>query len=427
MTGRDLGWELESAAIRRWLGAALDRDDDERAARAMSPRAVELKFGDDDEHPSAEVGLPDGRRLRFRGMVDRVDQAADGSLLVLDYKTGKGRRTSPWTTTGWTGAASSSSPSTPMPPAVPSVPTARPKRVDAYYWFVEESGRKAWRGGPVDEPVQERFEAVVGTDRRGHRVGRLPGQPRRGGLVRAHPLRVLRLQPGVPEQPGRPLGGRPRRRRAGRLPASWPRGSSRERRRSTPRDQAARERIRTDHESTLFVEAGAGTGKTTALVRRVAELVVTGRVTSARELAAITFTEAAAAELRDRGPRAAGAGRPAHRPVRRGAGTGRGRPGRRGRDHPHHAARLRQPAAGGVPARGGPAARLRGGGRDRGVGPLRPPAGGTCSTTSTRTPTCAGSSPAAWPCACRSLAWPRWRRSSTTTGTDSGPAAWSAP
>jgi ATP-dependent helicase/nuclease subunit A len=67
-----------------------------------------------------------------------------------------------------------------------------------------------------------------------------------------------------------------------------------------PTDQAARERIRTDHDTTLFVEAGAGTGKTTALVRRVAELVVTGRVGSARQLAAITFTEAAAAELRDR-------------------------------------------------------------------------------------------------------------------------------
>jgi ATP-dependent helicase/nuclease subunit A len=67
-----------------------------------------------------------------------------------------------------------------------------------------------------------------------------------------------------------------------------------------PTDQAARERIRTDHDTTLFVEAGAGTGKTTALVRRVAELVVTGRVTAARQLAAITFTEAAAAELRDR-------------------------------------------------------------------------------------------------------------------------------
>ncbi len=67
-----------------------------------------------------------------------------------------------------------------------------------------------------------------------------------------------------------------------------------------PSDQEARERIRTDLGATLFVEAGAGTGKTTALVRRVAELVTSGAVQSPRELAAITFTEAAAAELRDR-------------------------------------------------------------------------------------------------------------------------------
>lgn len=67
-----------------------------------------------------------------------------------------------------------------------------------------------------------------------------------------------------------------------------------------PSDQTARERIRTDLDRTLFVEAGAGTGKTTALVGRVAELVIRGRVTVPRELAAITFTEAAAAELRDR-------------------------------------------------------------------------------------------------------------------------------
>jgi len=67
-----------------------------------------------------------------------------------------------------------------------------------------------------------------------------------------------------------------------------------------PSDQVARERIRSDLDHTLFVEAGAGTGKTTALVGRVAELVIQGRVTAPRELAAITFTDAAAAELRDR-------------------------------------------------------------------------------------------------------------------------------
>jgi len=64
-------------------------------------------------------------------------------------------------------------------------------------------------------------------------------------------------------------------------------------------DAVAREEIRDLHDTTLFVEAGAGTGKTTALVDRVVSLIARGRV-AVRELAAITFTEAAAGELRDR-------------------------------------------------------------------------------------------------------------------------------
>ncbi len=63
-------------------------------------------------------------------------------------------------------------------------------------------------------------------------------------------------------------------------------------------DQAARDRIARVHDQTLFVEAGAGSGKTSSLVSRVVNLVVGGAdVTS---IAAITFTEAAAAELRSR-------------------------------------------------------------------------------------------------------------------------------
>jgi ATP-dependent helicase/nuclease subunit A len=65
-----------------------------------------------------------------------------------------------------------------------------------------------------------------------------------------------------------------------------------------PADQAARDRIRTALGETLFVEAGAGTGKTTALVSRIVALVADG--VPIGSIAAITFTEAAAAELRDR-------------------------------------------------------------------------------------------------------------------------------
>src|SRR5256714_4543234 len=64
-------------------------------------------------------------------------------------------------------------------------------------------------------------------------------------------------------------------------------------------DQAVRQRLTTELDTTFFVEAGAGTGKTTALVSRIVELVAMDELQMER-LAAITFTEAAAAELRDR-------------------------------------------------------------------------------------------------------------------------------
>ena len=65
-----------------------------------------------------------------------------------------------------------------------------------------------------------------------------------------------------------------------------------------PPDEAARHRIATDTASTLFVEAGAGAGKTTALVGRILTLVDEG--VPIESIAAITFTEKAAAELRHR-------------------------------------------------------------------------------------------------------------------------------
>ena len=63
-------------------------------------------------------------------------------------------------------------------------------------------------------------------------------------------------------------------------------------------DSAARVAALTDHERTLLVEAGAGSGKTALLAGRVALMVAAG--VHPREIVAITFTEAAAAELLER-------------------------------------------------------------------------------------------------------------------------------
>ena len=63
-------------------------------------------------------------------------------------------------------------------------------------------------------------------------------------------------------------------------------------------DQADRHTITADLDSTLFVEAGAGSGKTTALVERV--LALLDRGVAMENIAAITFTEKAADELKNR-------------------------------------------------------------------------------------------------------------------------------
>lgn len=63
-------------------------------------------------------------------------------------------------------------------------------------------------------------------------------------------------------------------------------------------DLAARVAVENDLDSTIFLEAGAGSGKTSCLVNRFVTLVESG--VPADHVAAITFTEKAAAELVDR-------------------------------------------------------------------------------------------------------------------------------
>src|SRR4029077_3055277 len=63
-------------------------------------------------------------------------------------------------------------------------------------------------------------------------------------------------------------------------------------------DDRARFRAANSLRETLVVDAGAGSGKTSVLVRRIVNLVSSGA--DIRSIAAVTFTEAAATELRNR-------------------------------------------------------------------------------------------------------------------------------
>lgn len=62
-------------------------------------------------------------------------------------------------------------------------------------------------------------------------------------------------------------------------------------------DAKARERIEHDLETTLVVEAAAGTGKTTALISRIVAVICSG-VSTLDRVVAVTFTEKAAGEMK---------------------------------------------------------------------------------------------------------------------------------
>ena len=73
-----------------------------------------------------------------------------------------------------------------------------------------------------------------------------------------------------------------------------PRGSSA----PQTQDEAARERIRNSLGESLIVEASAGTGKTSELIRRIVRVLATG--TPVHQIVAVTFTHKAAGELKIR-------------------------------------------------------------------------------------------------------------------------------
>lgn len=80
-TGRAILWRAERVR----LAAELDRlltADAQRLAEGYRPVAAEMDFSD------VAIELPSGHTIRMRGSIDRIDRSADGSLAVIDYKTG---------------------------------------------------------------------------------------------------------------------------------------------------------------------------------------------------------------------------------------------------------------------------------------------------------------------------------------------------
>ena len=87
VTGHPLLWQRDRKRILTDLDRFADSDDDRRRLLRLTPVAAERSFGMDGAEPVA-IDLGDGRSVRVRGRIDRLDQADDGTVVVTDYKTG---------------------------------------------------------------------------------------------------------------------------------------------------------------------------------------------------------------------------------------------------------------------------------------------------------------------------------------------------
>jgi RecB family exonuclease len=173
-TGRPLHWRLAREDLFVLLADFLSVDDDYRRTHGARPDAVELAFGIAGADPVV-IDLPDDRRLRFRGLVDRVDRTDAGDLLVSDYKTGKG------------GAYVGLDASDPVQGGellqLGLYAEAARQRydpdaaVDAHYWMVDPGPAYARFGYPWTDERRQRFLDVVTAIVEGIEAGVFPAVP----------------------------------------------------------------------------------------------------------------------------------------------------------------------------------------------------------------------------------------------------------
>ena len=177
LTGRAVFWGRERKRIMADLSKVLELDSEYRRTHGTRPLAAELRFGfPDSDLGVVRLGLADGRSVGFLGLADRVDVGDDGSLHVVDYKTGR------------SGDYSRLDEDNPdlggHPPAVTGVRRSgagaprhardlSPRRVLVH---VVEGQVQAHRlRGDAGRPVPGR--RVAGRDRRRYRGGRVPRLP----------------------------------------------------------------------------------------------------------------------------------------------------------------------------------------------------------------------------------------------------------
>jgi RecB family exonuclease len=176
ITGRRIFWDAAKRQIMQDLDAFLEEDSQMRAALRSRPAGVELAFGFGDSGglPAAQLVLPSGVVLRFRGMIDRVDESTSGEFHVIDYKTGGAESYADMAKDALLRGTKLQ-----LPVYALAVAGAAPpmNAATAFYWFVSERGGFQRKSVVIDEKLRESFSATVSSIAEGISKGLFPANP----------------------------------------------------------------------------------------------------------------------------------------------------------------------------------------------------------------------------------------------------------
>lgn len=177
VTGRRLLWEAVKADIRQDLETFLEKDAEWRAERGMRPFHVEWEFGIKSD--PITLSLPDGSRVNFRGLIDRVDMdEKNARSLVIDYKTGSAFPYNDMKDDPLGQGTHLQLPVYALAARTALIPEAT---VEAEYWFISSRGRFERKTVPLAQ-VEEAFKTTVQTIVAGIRGGVFPANPGPPGL-----------------------------------------------------------------------------------------------------------------------------------------------------------------------------------------------------------------------------------------------------
>lgn len=168
VTGFALLWAADRAAIRTDLEAWLAQDDRRRAELGVVPAAAEWGFD------NAEVPLGDGRMVRLRGKIDRIDTGPAGGLVVTDYKTGKADK---YRALGTDPIDRGQRLQLPLYGQIAGAAFGA-SRVRSEYWFTSRRARFERIGYVLDDAVLERTRDALRTVVDGIRGGVFPARPK---------------------------------------------------------------------------------------------------------------------------------------------------------------------------------------------------------------------------------------------------------